>query len=42
VEGVKTTRALHLALLDDPSVAAGVYETSYLEENIERIIRSVV
>lgn len=42
VEGVKTTRELHLALLDDPSVAAGVYETSYLEENIERIIRSVV
>ncbi|SAL08880.1 acetyl-CoA carboxylase biotin carboxylase subunit [Caballeronia sordidicola] len=41
VDGVKTTRALHLALLDDPGVAAGVYETSYLEENIERIIQAI-
>jgi acetyl-CoA carboxylase biotin carboxylase subunit len=41
VDGVKTTRALHLALLDDPGVAAGVYETSYLEANIERIIHAI-
>jgi len=28
-------------LLDDPGVAAGVYETSYLEANIERIIHAI-
>jgi acetyl-CoA carboxylase biotin carboxylase subunit len=41
VDGVKTTRALHLALLDEPGVGAGVYETSYLEANIERIIHAI-
>lgn len=42
VDGVKTTQGLHLALLDDPGMTAGVYETSYLEENIERIVRAIV
>jgi acetyl-CoA carboxylase biotin carboxylase subunit len=41
VDGVKTTRALHLALLDEPGVGTGVYETSYLEANIERIIHAI-
>jgi acetyl-CoA carboxylase biotin carboxylase subunit len=38
IDGVKSTRALHLALLDDAAVTTGVYETSYLEQNLERII----
>jgi acetyl-CoA carboxylase biotin carboxylase subunit len=41
VEGVKSTRSLHLALLDDPAVVAGDYETGYLEENIGRLVEGM-
>ncbi|MCW5626417.1 MAG: acetyl-CoA carboxylase biotin carboxylase subunit, partial [Burkholderiales bacterium] len=31
LEGVKSTRALHLALLDDPSFRAARFDTNFLE-----------
>jgi acetyl-CoA carboxylase biotin carboxylase subunit len=37
--GLKTTKPLHLALLDDESVRAGDYHTGFLEEHLASILR---
>lgn len=41
VEGLKTTKPLHLALLEDDGVRRGQYHTGYLEENLSRIVSSI-
>lgn len=40
-EGVKSTKALHLALLDDPGVVAGAYDTGYLEANLSQLVATM-
>ena len=40
-EGVKSTKALHLALLDDPGVVAGACDTGYLEANLSRLVATM-
>jgi acetyl-CoA carboxylase biotin carboxylase subunit len=37
-DGVKSTQALHLALLADPGVMAGDYDTGYLEANLSQLL----
>jgi acetyl-CoA carboxylase, biotin carboxylase subunit len=41
VEGLKTTKPLHLALLDDDGFRAGDYHTGYLEANLSRIVSGI-
>ncbi|SAK48083.1 acetyl-CoA carboxylase biotin carboxylase subunit [Caballeronia pedi] len=42
VDGLKTTKALHLALLEDASIRKGNYHTGYLEENLTEIVKRIV
>ncbi|WP_233836905.1 acetyl-CoA carboxylase biotin carboxylase subunit [Paraburkholderia sp. ZP32-5] len=39
LDGLKTTKPLHLALLDDEAVRAGDYHTGFLEEHLASILR---
>jgi acetyl-CoA carboxylase biotin carboxylase subunit len=41
VEGLKTTKPLHLALLDDEGFRVGDYHTGYLEANLSRIVSGI-
>lgn len=41
VEGLKSTKPLHLALLADKAVCEGEYHTGYLEENLARIVSNI-
>lgn len=41
IEGLKSTKALHIALLDDEGVRSGKYHTGYLEENFTRIVERI-
>jgi acetyl-CoA carboxylase biotin carboxylase subunit len=41
VEGLKTTKPLHLALLDDEGFRVGEYHTGYLEANLSRIVSGI-
>jgi acetyl-CoA carboxylase, biotin carboxylase subunit len=40
-EGLKSTKALHLALLDDEGVRSGDYHTGYVEANLTRIVSGI-
>ena len=42
LEGLPSTRALHLALLDDPGVVSASYHTGYLEEHLSRIQQTML
>jgi acetyl-CoA carboxylase biotin carboxylase subunit len=39
LSGLKTTKPLHLALLDDEAVRAGDYHTGFIEEHLASILR---
>lgn len=41
IDGLKSTKALHLALLDDDGVRAGNYHTGYLEQNLAKIVERI-
>jgi acetyl-CoA carboxylase biotin carboxylase subunit len=41
IDGLKSTKALHIALLDDAGVRAGNYHTGYLEQNFARIVETI-
>jgi acetyl-CoA carboxylase biotin carboxylase subunit len=41
LEGLKTTKPLHLALLEDSGVWEGHYHTGYLEDNLARILETI-
>ena len=41
LEGLPTTKALHLALLDDPGVVSASYHTNYLEEHLGAILKAI-
>jgi biotin carboxylase len=41
VESVKSTNALHLALVKDEGVRKGNYHTGYLEKNLARNVGSI-
>jgi acetyl-CoA carboxylase biotin carboxylase subunit len=41
VEGLETTKPLHLGLLDDEGFRAGDYHTGYLEANLSRIVSGI-
>jgi acetyl-CoA carboxylase biotin carboxylase subunit len=38
VDGVASTREFYLALLNDPGVAAGAYDTAYVEASLSAIL----